>query len=309
MCKTTEVSTNPTQIAIEINFSDWLSKNGRKGKGCSEKSIASYLSDLRQFLRWFESSTGEQFSPRAITSVDLRSYYNHSIQDERVQATTWNRRRISLSLFCKFMLLKGLIQYNVFEGVPTIEKEEDAVKSLEANEVHKLIRVIEQTVNMANTEGRRYRAIRDRAMAYLMLKAGLRIGEVRDLRKSEIEIQERSGWVRIVNGKHNKQGSVPLGREARFALSQWMIISIEKSDYIFGKLTTKQVERIISKFFHAADIHNHTAHDLRHTFIKTVYDNRGIEAAKRLGRHSRTDQTLRYAKSRWGELQAVVEGL
>jgi site-specific recombinase XerC len=56
----------------------------------------------------------------------------------------------------------------------------------------------------------------------MMLGAGLRISEVSGLNMSDIELNDRSGWVYVRTGKGMKPRSIPLSAEVRKALQAYL---------------------------------------------------------------------------------------
>ncbi len=299
------------QSPINTNFCDfstWLEETGNRGHGRSEKTIRAYISDLRLFVAWFKDHTGQPFAPELITSQDLRAYFTFSTQQERVAATTWNRRRISLAAFCDYAHTTGLTVYNPFQGVPVKEKQKAAPLSLNKSDYSKQMRLVEQAVNTAKTDKQRRLAIRNRAMIGLMIYAGLRVGELCALRRSDLLLTERKGLVKIVDGKRHKEAFVPLGREARIAIAEWLKIC--QDDRIFS-VTERQAQRMVKEFGKAAGLNNLHPHVLRHTFVYNVLQQSGgnLALAKELARHSRIDQTAWYAMPHQEDLMRVVENL
>jgi len=296
-----------TEISLEAQFSTWLANHGKRGHGHSQNSISAYLSDVRGFSRWFEPFTRQPFSPDLITSQDLRSYYAHSTEEERVSAATWNRRRISLALFCQFALETGMAAYNVFQGVPVMEKQKCAPKSLNKPDYLKLLRRVEQAANTARSDHQRFLAIRNRAMISLMVYAGLRVGELCALRADDLLLSDRKGEVKIRDGKGNKSGDVPLGREARIALVDWLNIS--SGEMVFGGITERQVQRVVAEIGGMAGIEIHP-HMLRHTFVYNILQQTGnLVIAQQLARHSKIEQTARYAMPHQEDLERAVENI
>lgn len=297
---------NP-QNTIEAQFTNWLQDHGKRGHGHSQKSIQAYLSDVRVFSRWFEPYTGQSFSPALITAQDLRAFYTFSTQEQRVSAATWNRRRISLALFCQFAVATGLMNYNPFQGIPVKEKQKTAPKSLNHTDYLKLMRKVEQAVNTSHTDRQRELAVRNRAMISLMVYAGLRVGEVCALQSDDLQVSERKGEVLIKDGKGNKSGEVPLGREARVAVGEWMKIS--SGTRVFGGITERQVQRIVEEVGETAGVEIHP-HMLRHTFVyNTLQQSGNLVIAQQLARHSRIEQTARYAMPHREDLERAVENL
>ncbi len=50
----------------------FLTNLAHQAKG--EQTWRAYRSDLQLFARWFRSSTGDDFSARALTRIDVRDY-------------------------------------------------------------------------------------------------------------------------------------------------------------------------------------------------------------------------------------------
>lgn len=319
----TTVITATNWNSIEPRFRLWLAENGKRGQGHSDKSIESYLSDMRAFVTWYETHTGDPFQPAEIISSDFRDYFHHSIKIEQVSASTWNRRRATLAQFCLFALAVGLIQMDPFQGVPYMSKASQAPKSLTIKDFRRYMRRVEQEINLAKTDFQRSTAIRNRAMIALMVRGGLRVGEVCELAPCDLLLTDRKGQVFIRDGKGNKAGTAYLGSEARLTVNEWLKIRPQTA-LVFQGLTERQIERIVSDIAVKAGFQPIqmmqagkmiekqavTPHSLRHTFIYNVLQETGnIERARELARHSRIDQTADYARSHEEDLTESVEHL
>jgi site-specific recombinase XerC len=90
------------------------------------------------------------------------------------------------------------------------------------------VRELEAMVNGARTEAWRRQAIRDKAIVYLLLYAGLRVSELCALEMSDIDLAPRSGQVLVRSGKGGKARAVPLNLDARRAVSDWQNV---RGDY------------------------------------------------------------------------------
>ena len=116
--------------------------------------------------------------------------------------------------------------------------------------------------------------LRNYAMMKIMLDAGLRCGEVLNLRSKDIDWN--TGKIHIHQGKGKKDRILWLNDDALEVLKQWKVIKPE-SDLLF---TTLKGEKINSRYIRALverkakqagiekDIHPHT---LRHTFATDIY--------------------------------------
>src|ERR687888_655549 len=75
----------------------------------SALTIRNYHSDLAHFQKWFDGSTGEPFSPTAITPTDIRDYRSHLLTVERRAPSTINRRLAALRKFFQWAKADGLV--------------------------------------------------------------------------------------------------------------------------------------------------------------------------------------------------------
>lgn len=292
-------------ISLELNFASWLAEGGKNGKGRSESSIESYSSDVRQFVRWFEKEFKQDFDCSQVSSRELRHYYDHC-KAGHMSAATWNRRRISLALFCQFLLAKGLVAFDPFQGVPVMVKDEVAPRSLNKSDYFKFMRAVDQAVNAASTARQRQLAIRNKAMVELMVGAGLRVGEVCALERVQLLLSDRKGAAKFV-GKDNKEADQPLGREVRLALSQWLEMP-SNSPVLFDGITPRQAERIVSDLGRSVGL-KLSCHALRHTYVYILREKVDFATVQKLARHSRADQTARYALPHQEDLERAVEDL
>ncbi len=298
-----------TTVDWRSDFAAWLAEDGR-----SANTISSYLSDAGRYSAWFEQINGQPFSPELLTGVDLRAYRAHSLNQERVKPATWNRRRISLAMFCRWARDLELVAYDPFQGVQPAEEVELAPRWLDQADVNRLLRQAERMVNTAATAHWRRQAARDQAMIALMLRAGLRVGEVVSLDARDIEIGQRSGRVIIRSGKGGKRREIPLSIEARRSLAFWLELrqASQPDEPLFNgksgeRLTRRQVERRITEIGRLAGIEL-TPHQLRHTFVKSALD-RGAQMiyVQKLAGHARAETTARYGTPGWSDLEQAVE--
>ncbi|PKN97973.1 MAG: hypothetical protein CVU42_13705 [Chloroflexi bacterium HGW-Chloroflexi-4] len=295
---------SPAAYDLDL-FSDYLEE-----KGNSEKTIETYCSQIRGFIHFFSDTTGQAFAPEMVIPKDLRSYQHESNQVEHCKAATWNLRFNALAAFFKFASEKKLVYVNPFEkaGLELRKKQKEAPRSLDRNDFARVERAIELRVNVSKTETQRRRAIRDRAMFSLLAYAGLRVGELVELRPSNLLMGERKGRVDIEHGKGNKEGSVPLAREARVAISEWLALNGDGE--LFDGITERQVQHFCEEISAISGV-KFTPHTLRHTFVYRVLAATGgnLSMAKELARHNRLEQTQRYGLPHEEDKQRAVENL
>jgi site-specific recombinase XerD len=250
---------------------------------------------------------------------DLQLFYQQQIGQANVAPATWNRRRAALRVFAGWARGQGLISYDPTDGLPKVEEVELAPRWLDGREVGRLERALEKAIQGARSEAWKVKAIRDRAVVLVMLKGGLREGEVCGLDVDDVTLGERKGKVVVRMGKGNKSRVVPLNGQALAALRRWLESYPQPfpegkggGPVFVGKggdrLQERGVQRLVAELGQQAGIEGLTPHRLRHTCAKALLD-AGVkltEVAKLLG-HSRLETTMRYTTPSEGDLERAVE--
>jgi site-specific recombinase XerD len=146
-------------------------------------------------------------------------------------------------------------------------------------------------------------ALHDRAMFLLMLRCGLRVGEVSTLRWSAIDGEARS--IRIDNGKGQVDRVVYFSPDVEHALHPWRRIQPPDVRYVFPSplkpgtpLNVRTIQRVMTRYLQEAHIAApYSPHTLRHTFATHLL-NAGapLEVVKELMGHRSISMTLRYTQ-------------
>ena len=112
-------------------------------------------------------------------------------------------------------------------------------------------------------------SVRNWALVVFLLHTGLRASEVCSLRLENLSINARSGSVQVV-GKGAKQRTVPLNKEARQAINQWLDARPDcDHDTVFvgqrlTPLSTSALRRVISELSYQAKLENFPPHPAPH---------------------------------------------
>ncbi len=127
--------------------------------------------------------------------------------------------------------------------------------------------------------------LRDAAIVKLILFAGLRVGEITQLRMSDVILDERKGSVIVREGKGTKRREIPLNAKARKAILDYLRVrpDVESEHMFLGQrneaIKSKTVQRSVARFANPIDLRDVTPHVLRHTFAKSLID-RGVSLDK-----------------------------
>ena len=81
-------------------------------KGKSPHTVKNYIADLSQFQRWFEESTGEQFTPDKITEIDIRSYRAYLMNVKQLKPSSVKRKLEAIRKFLDWAVKQDIISRN-----------------------------------------------------------------------------------------------------------------------------------------------------------------------------------------------------
>jgi site-specific recombinase XerD len=230
-------------------FSKWLRR-----KSPHTSTARHYSSDLKLFFQW----AGKP--PSAVTLRDIDHYIEHCQQAGHAIATV-NRRLAAVRSFYHFLEVMD-------DDAPTnpvlprrhfIHQGRRLPRDVEDADLLRLFAVIESR--------------RDRAMFLLMLRCGLRVGEVRDLSLADLYLQPSRGrlcrlWV---CGKNDSQRVAYLSAQVLTAMQNWLVVRPNVEDQAlflnrFGRrLTVTGIQNQLATYCRQAGLWL-TCHQLRHTF-------------------------------------------
>lgn len=289
----------------QTDFTEWM-----RAKGKGRLTVIRYNQNLLIFTRWYEEENHQAFSPDFLTNWDMQAFRRWSLEVQRVRPATWNNRLSALSALQEWCREMGHIEGKPLDGIFSAESETLAPHWLDQADFSRFMRQLELERNKANTQQRRDRAVRDAALVSLMVFAGLRVGEVVALRQSDLEINDRSGRVIIRLGKGEKFGEIPLSKEARRFLAEWLALQpADPRCLVFGNLTTRSVQLRMTAISKAAGV-SCTPHQLRHTCAKRILDaGNPITVVQKILRHKNLNTTARYLQPSREDLQSAVDSI
>ncbi len=240
--------------AVEL-FSQYLLVE----KGLSRKTVESYIADLKQFFLYFKNK--KEVSD--LGPYDLNSFILYGSSVGIVPATTL-RRTSSIKQFYIFLKKDGYYT-DELPDVDPIKLNKRLPTCLSIEEVEDLL----NAPNMDSPSG-----IRDRAMLELMYASGLRVSELLQLQKSNLNLKK---GIVTVFGKGSKERKVPIGDYALEYVVKYINEVRDKfhgadSKYLFLNKQGKPISRIyffkqIRKYAAEVGIEKVISpHTLRHCF-------------------------------------------
>lgn len=254
----------------------------------SPVTITGYLGDVRLFTQWYERHYGEDLTPKALTNEAVRGYKQHLL-DQAAKPKTINRRLAALAAYAHWLGRIGHIgnARNPVQGVKAVKETALAPKWLDKKQRAALLRAVDKELEDAMRRYPRLRMmyLRDAAIVKLILFAGLRVGEITQLRMSDVILDERKGSVIVREGKGTKRREIPLNAKARKAILDYLRVrpDVESEHMFLGQrneaIKSKTVQRSVARFANPIDLRDVTPHVLRHTFAKSLID-RGVSLDK-----------------------------
>lgn len=258
-------------------------------KGSSPGTVKTYTRIIQEFSEWLKRNGGDM---DRLTRVDVQQYIHH-LEERGNSAATIQNKFAALSVLVRYLGAGDILQY--IRRPEIRQSRHIAPKSLDRNELNRVLREVERTGNR-----------RDTAIIYLFVYSGLRVSEVVSLDREDVMIRERSGSVTVRKGKGNVARTVPIPVEARLHLSQYLETRNDDHPALFlsnyqRRISVRSVQRIMEKF----GVH---PHQLRHTYCRELVG-AGVDIATvaELAGHADINVTRRYAKPSAEELEKAIE--
>src|SRR6266540_1709474 len=271
----------------------------------SPKTRVSYRLDLLHFAAWFARTVGEDFSPEAVTTTDVREYRGYLLNVEHRQPATVNRRLAALRRFFQWAKAIGLAKELPTENVKGVASSPRAPHWLEKRDVDRLIRTVERHGNT-----------RDLAIVLTLRHTGIRVSELSSLRLGDVDISERKGSLTVRSGKGGKFRVLPLNVDARRAIASYLEVrpTVSAEHLFIGQrgqgIGSRAVELLVTKYGRLAGLEDVTPHTLRHSFGKHALDaGADLVSVSALLGHERLETTAIYTTPSQRDLEKVVEKL
>ncbi|MBE7471233.1 MAG: hypothetical protein DPW09_17125 [Anaerolineae bacterium] len=255
-----------------------------------------YASDLQLFFTWADKL------PIAITISDVDAYITHC-QEQGHAITTINRRLTALRSFYQFLAteIDNPPSNPVLPRRHFIRQKRSLPRDVTNDILDRLFAVIT--------------APRDKAIFLLMLRCGLRVGEIRRLSLADLDLQPPPGQLpRLwIHGKGGKQRVVYLSPQALTVLNDWFAIRPTSPDpAVFlnrynHRLSVPGIQKRLAHYCRQAGIWL-TCHQLRHTFGRHLTEAQvPVTTTQRLLGHAQLRTTQIYTHLSNRQAQAEFE--
>jgi site-specific recombinase XerD len=270
----------PGKEHVEEYFRSMYRRNFRP------KTYASALTAIYDFLTGIRDSG--KTCLEEITKNDIEVFIEHE-QDRGMMLSTVRTKLHCVNAFLGHAIDAGIVSAAVLARRIRLRKPETLPRAMDPDDVKQLLSVIDNP--------------RDLAMIMVLLRTGMRIGELLNTKMQDLHIKDRK--IDIYEGEKNRLGRVVyLSDDAMVTLKAWLKLRDVRREFLFYAKGRRSMsystahlifERCLTK---AGLIHKgHSLHALRHTFASELL-NAGmrIECRQPLMGHTSLDMTRRYAR-------------
>ena len=255
-------------------------------RNCRPNTMRSSCTGIELFLS-FIGEAGKTVLEQ-ITRDDLYGFVEHE-QDRGLKPLTVNTRLRSVKAFLRFLIDAEVIDNRVLSRKITIKVPEALPRAMDPDDVKRLLSAIKD--------------VRNRAMILVLLRTGMRIGELLETKIHDINFKERK--IEIFEAQKNRVGRVVyLSDDGQSALLAWFKKRESCKELVFyaqgrNTMTYQGARAMFHKYLKQAGLAHkgYSLHCLRHTFASELL-NAGmrLECLQQLLCHSSVEMTRRYAR-------------
>lgn len=255
-------------------------------RNLSPRTLLASAYSVRLFLVFLENNGHREILD--LSRRDIEAYVEHE-QDRGLKARSIKSRLASLYAFLNFLVKSDVLPPIILQRKIRVKTPSSLPRAIAFDDLAKFLTSISE--------------IRDRAMIMLLLRTGMRIGELLALQVTDISIEEQKICIYI--GEKNAQGRVVyFCDDAKEALLAWLRIrDPEEGSLFYGRNgqplsyagARKSFQKHLKKSGLAAK--GYSIHQLRHTFATELLNvGMRLEVLQQLLGHSTIEMTRHYAR-------------
>jgi len=255
-------------------------------RGYKPNTLHGTIEGVKLFLIFIKKQGKEKIEQ--VSREDLEAFVEQE-QYRGMKPQTVRTRLAVIRAFLAHLANEGVIDPRILLRPLRIKLPDPLPRAMAAEDVKALIDVLEN--------------IRARSLILVLLRTGMRIGELLDTKMSDVHLKQRR--IDIPQASKNSTGRVVyLSEDSRQALEAWFKIRDEEKPFVFyangrSRLGYAAARAIFCKQLARAGLENkgYGLHQLRHTFATEML-NAGmrLECLQQLLGHTNINVTRRYAR-------------
>ena len=270
----------------------------------SSATIGSYAKDLSMFQEFLEEQNPNA-SWTAVEAEDVREWVIYLMDEQKMAASSVNRRLSAMRSFYKYLRRVGRVSINPMEKVVAPKKKRPLPYYVRESEMDKLLEL--------TAEDRSFRGIRDRLVLMMFYETGIRRAELLGMTDASVDLVAKQIKV---TGKRNKQRIIPFGEELENEIKAYQmareetlgqrtfpaLFVTEKGTAMNEKQVSKIVKENLSK---VTTIKKRSPHVLRHSFATAMLNNKAdLTSIQKLLGHESVSTTEIYTHVSFEELKS-----
>jgi len=265
-------------------------------------TVAAYASDLDQFRRFISREVGEEGTVHDVDHLLIRRYL--ALLHKECGKSSMGRKLAAIRALYRHLLRIGTVAKNPAELIATPKRDKKVPFHLSIDEVTALVEAPREETVLS---------LRDRAILETLYSCGIRVSELTGLDVGDVDLD--GGLIRVL-GKGGKERIVPIGRQARHAVTAYLAARNNPphgAPFLVnargGRLTRRSVARIVDRYIlKIAAMKKISPHTLRHTFATHLLEGGAdLRAIQELLGHASLSTTQKYTHVSIDRLMEVYD--
>ena len=274
-------------------------------QNCKANTLKNDFTTITLFLSYLKRCGKSELCQ--IGRADLEAFVEHE-QDRGLKIVSVSNRLGSLYAFLRYLIDHDLADAQLLTRKIKLKVPDALPRAMDPDDVKCLLAVLDD--------------VRNRAMILLLLRTGMRIGELLNTKLLDVHLADKK--IMVYEGEKNRKGrAVCISDDACQALQAWLDKRDCQKEYLFYgrgccRMSYNNARVIFKKYLKRAGLEHkdYCLHCLRHTFATELL-NAGmhIECLQQLLGHSSLEMTLRYARlsdktreQEYFKAMAIIEG-
>jgi site-specific recombinase XerD len=274
-------------------------------QNCKANTLKNDFTTITLFLSYLKRCGRSELDQ--IRRADLEAFVEHE-QDRGLKIVSVSNRLGSLYAFLRYLIEHDLADAQLLTRKIKLKVPDALPRAMDAEDVKCLLAVLDD--------------VRNRAMILLLLRTGMRIGELLNTKVIDVHLADKK--IMVYEGEKNRKGrAVCFSNDAGQALQDWLHQRDSQKQYLFygwggNRMSYNNARVLFKKYLRRAGLEHkdYCLHCLRHTFATELL-NAGmhIECLQHLMGHSSIEMTLRYARlsdktreQEYFKAMAIIEG-
>ena len=297
------------RLLDKINAQDLLGKSyveqylrHKYRRNCKANTLRQAAISLVQFLSVFANRGNTVLEQ--LSREDIEAFVE-ALQDRGLKSTTVNTRLRNVYAFVRYLILEYTgFDWGLMERKVKVKLPDRLPRAIDSQHLDQLLGAIDDC--------------RDRALMLLLLRTGMRIGELLNCKLADIDLNEQKILI-YQSDKTSVGRAVYYSTDAQQALLAWLRLRDPGKQHLFygqkdKPLCYEAARAIFQRCLQKADLqyNGYTLHCLRHSFATGLLNAKmPLECLRVLLGHSNLEITRRYArlsdKTREEEYFAAME--